>query len=96
MPCTSVFECAGEHELGQSIFVDEDEDGGWGDLEVITPIVPAESAPTSSAQSDTTSTSLTRGQVDLLPHSAQATLEDLPTTVEGEVTSARETSRHIH
>jgi len=33
MPCTTlVFECAGEDELGESIFVEEEqEDANWGD-----------------------------------------------------------------
>jgi hypothetical protein len=34
MPCSSpIFECIGDREIGESIFVEEDEEGtNWGDL----------------------------------------------------------------
>jgi hypothetical protein len=53
MPCTtSVFECAGEQEIGESIFVEEEqEDADWGDLELTPSVATIDLALTTSAQS---------------------------------------------
>ena len=63
MPCTtSVFECAGEQEIGESIFVEEEqEDTDWGDLELTPLIAPIDLASTTSAHSPDPSTSTTWG-----------------------------------
>lgn len=63
MPCTtSVFECAGEQEIREIIFVDEEqEDTDWGDLEPNPPVAPINLASTTSAHSPNPSTSTTWG-----------------------------------
>jgi hypothetical protein len=44
MPCsTPVFECASDQEIGESIFVEEEqEDDDWGDPEPTPPAAPLE------------------------------------------------------
>jgi hypothetical protein len=44
MPCsTPVFECAGDQEIGESIFVEEEqEDADWGDPELTPSVAPLE------------------------------------------------------
>jgi hypothetical protein len=61
MPCTtSVFECAGEQEIGESIFVEEEqEDADWGDLEPTPSVATIDLALTTSAHSPDPSTSTT-------------------------------------
>ena len=65
MPCTTfVFECAGEQEIGESIFVEEEqEDTNWGDLELTPPIALIDLASTTSAHNPNPSTSTTWGPV---------------------------------
>jgi hypothetical protein len=48
MPCSSpIFECAGDREISESIFVEENEEGAdWGDLEPTPPAAPLESVTT--------------------------------------------------
>ena len=94
MPCTTVgFECAGEQEMGESIFVeDELEDGDDGMIEP----APAASVPSASttAEDGPTPTSTT-WNTQLVPLHDQAEPNEAPAAVEGEVTSAREAPRHI-
>jgi hypothetical protein len=60
MPCTtSVFKCASEQEIGESIFVEEQEDADWGDLEPTPLVAPIDLASTTSAHSPDPSTSTT-------------------------------------
>jgi hypothetical protein len=51
MPCSvPIFECAGDQEIGESIFVEENkEDADWGDVEPTFSTAPVESATTTSA-----------------------------------------------
>ena len=50
IPCTkSVFEVAGEEEFGESIFVEEEDDADWGDLEPTPAAATIEPASTTSA-----------------------------------------------
>jgi hypothetical protein len=51
MPCSSpVFDCVGDRKVGESIFVEKDEEGAdWGDLEPTPPVAPLESATTTLA-----------------------------------------------
>jgi hypothetical protein len=59
MPCsTLVFDCAGDQEIGESIFVEEEqEDDDWGDLEPTPSVAPLEPATSTSAH----------GPIPLLP-----------------------------
>jgi hypothetical protein len=63
MPCSSpIFEYAGDQEIGESIFVEEDEEGAeWGDLKPTPPAAPLESAMTTSAHGPDPSSSTTWG-----------------------------------
>jgi hypothetical protein len=51
MPCSvPVFESAGDKEIGESIFIEEnEEDADWGDVEPTSSATPVESAMTTSA-----------------------------------------------
>jgi hypothetical protein len=69
MPCTTpIFEHAGEDELGQSIFVDEEEeDGVWDDPEPTPPAAPLEPASTTSPHGPDPSSSTTWGPLEPPP-----------------------------
>ena len=96
MPCsTPVFERAGEQELDESIFVEEQEGPNWGDPELTPPSAPIEPASTTSAHGPDPSTSTTWGPYEQLPQPALAAPEEAPVAIEGEVTSAREAPWHI-
>ena len=97
MPCsTPVFEYAGDQEIGESIFVEEEqEDADWGDPEPTPPAAPLEPATTTSAHGPDPSTSTTWGPSKQLPQPTPAATEEAPTAVEGEATSSREAPRHI-
>ena len=97
MPCSSpIFECAGDQEIGESIFVEEDEEGvDWGDLEPTPPTAPLELASTTSAHGPYPSSSMTWGPHELPPQPTPAEPEEAPAAVEGEATSSREAPRHI-
>jgi hypothetical protein len=97
MPCSSpIFECAGDREIGESTFVEEDEEGAdWGDLEPTPPAAPLESVMTTSAHDLDPSSSMTWGPHEPPPQPTPATPEEAPATIEGKVTSSREASQHI-
>jgi hypothetical protein len=61
MPCFSpIFDCAGDRGIGESIFIEEDEEGtDWGDLEPTPPAAPLESTTTTSAHGPDPSSSMT-------------------------------------
>ena len=63
MPCSSpVFDCAGDQEIGESIFVEvEQEDVDWGDLELTPLAAPLELATSTSAHGSNPSSSTTWG-----------------------------------
>jgi hypothetical protein len=63
MLCSSpVFDCAGDREIGESIFVEEDEEGAdWGDLEPTPPAAPVEPATTTLAHGPDPSSFMTWG-----------------------------------
>jgi hypothetical protein len=63
MPWSSpVFECVGDREIGESIFVEEDEEGAdWGDLEPTPPTTPLELVMTTSVHGPDPSYSMTWG-----------------------------------
>ena len=92
MPCTtSVFECAGEQEIGESIFVEEEqEDTNWGDLELTPPIAPIDLASTTSAHNPNPSTSTTWGPFKQLLQPMLVAPKEAPAAIEGEMTLARE------
>jgi hypothetical protein len=93
MPCSApIFESAGDKEIGESIFVEEnEEDDDLGDVEPISSATPVESAITTSAHGLDPSSSTT----ELPPQLASAAPKEAPATIEGEVTSLREAPRHI-
>jgi hypothetical protein len=96
MPCSApVFESAGDKEIGESMFVEEnEEDANWGDVEPISLATPVESATTTSAHGPDPSSSTTWGSCEP-PQLALAAPDEAPTIVEGEATSLREAPRHI-
>ena len=63
MPCsTPVFDCAGDQEIGESIFVEEEqEEADWGDPEWTPPNAPLEPATSTSAHGPGPSSSTTWG-----------------------------------
>jgi hypothetical protein len=67
--CSSpVFDCAGDREIGESIFVEEDEEGAdWGDLEPTPPAAPVEPATTTLAHGPDPSSFMTWGPHELPP-----------------------------
>jgi hypothetical protein len=97
MPCSSpVFEYAGDHEIGESIFVKEaQEDADWGDLELTPPAAPLESAMTALAHGLDPSSSTTWGLHEPPPQPTPAAPEEALAAVEGETTSSRDAPRHI-
>jgi hypothetical protein len=92
MPCSSsVFECAGDREISESIFVEEDEKGAdWGDLEPTPLAAPLEAVMTTSAHGPDPSSSTTWGLHESPPQPTPAAPEEAPPAVEGEATSLRE------
>jgi hypothetical protein len=97
MPCSiPIFESAGDQEIGESIFVEEnEEDTDWGDAEPTSSAVLAESATTTLAHRPDPSSSTTWGPYEPPPHPTLAAPEEVPAVVEGEATSLREAPRHI-
>ena len=97
IPCaTPVFERAGEDELGESIFVEEEqEDADWGDPEPTPLAAPLEPTMTTLAHGPDPSTSTTWGLFEQLPQPVPAAPKEAPAAVEGEATSSREAPRHI-
>ena len=63
MPCsTCIFDCAGDHKIGESIFVEEEqEDADWGDPELTPLASPLEPTTSTSAHNPDPSSSTTWG-----------------------------------
>jgi hypothetical protein len=97
MPCyVPVFESVDDQEIGESIFVEENEnDADWGDVEPTSLAVPVESTTTTSAHGPDPSSSTTWGPHEPPPQPTPAAPEEAPAAVEGEATSLREAPRHI-
>jgi hypothetical protein len=82
-PCSSsVFECAGDDEVGKKMFEDEEDEAGEDDGEAPATHVPSTSTMTTMVQ-DGRPTPTTNQQDQVEP------------TIEGEVVSMREASRHV-
>ena len=84
-PCnSSVFEVAGDDELGTSIFEDEEEEAAEGDPEATTRAVDPVASATSSEDDDgpdpTTSTS--RGPVEQVTQASPDAPEETPALIE--------------
>jgi hypothetical protein len=92
MPCSSpFFDCAGDQEIGERIFVEEEqEDADWGDPELTPPAAPLEPATSTLAHGPDPSSSTTWSPFEQPPQPAPAALEEALATVEGEATSSRE------
>jgi len=88
MPYSSpVFECAGDQEIGESIFVEDDaEDADLGDLEPTPLAAPLASSTTTSADGPDPSSSITWGPFEQPPQPTPAVPEEAPATLEGEAT----------
>jgi hypothetical protein len=73
MPCSVlIFESAGDQEIGESIFIEEnEEDVDWGDAEPTSSAAPVEFAMTTLAHSPDPSSSTTWGPHDSPPLKAQ-------------------------
>jgi hypothetical protein len=83
---SSVFECAGEDEVGKKIFEDEEDDAGENDGddgEAPTTHVPSTSTTTTTVQDGPSPTPLTIQQ------------DQVEAAAEGEVVSRREALRHV-
>jgi hypothetical protein len=97
MPCSvHVFESVGDQEIGESIFVEEnEEDADWGDVEPTSSAVLVESMTTTSAHGPDPSSSTTWGPHEPPPQPTPVAPEEALATVKGEATSSREAPRHI-
>jgi hypothetical protein len=97
MPCSvPIFESTCDKEIGESIFVEEnEEDADWGDIEPTSSATLVESAMTTSAHGPDPSSSTTWGPCEPPPQLAPATPEEAPAIVEGKATSSRDALRHI-
>ena len=75
MPCSShVFECAGDQEIGESIFVEEEqEEADWGDHELTPPAAPLKPVMSTSAHGPDLSSSTTWGLCEQPPQPTSAT-----------------------
>ena len=87
----SVLERAGDEEMGDSIFVEDDDDADWDDPKPSQPAAPIEPASTTSAHGLEPSTSTSWGPCEPLPQST----EEAPAVDEGEATSSLGAPRHI-
>jgi hypothetical protein len=69
MPCSSpIFKSAGDKEISESIFVEEnEEDADWGDVEPTSLATPIKSAMTTSAHGPNPSSSTTWGPCEPPP-----------------------------
>jgi hypothetical protein len=92
MPCfIPIFESAGDQEIGESIFVEENEvDVDWGDVEPTSSATPVEFVMTTSAHGPDPSSSTTWGSHEPPPQPTLAAPEEALAVVEGEATSSRE------
>jgi hypothetical protein len=97
MPCfVPVFESAGDQEISESIFVEEnEEDTDWGDAELTSSTAPVESAMTTSAHGLDRSSSTTWGPHEPPPQPTLAAPEVALAAIEGAMTSSREAPHHI-
>jgi hypothetical protein len=97
MSCSiPVFESAGDQEIGESIFIEENkEDANWGDIKPTSSAALVESTTTTSAHGPDPSSSTTWGMHKTPPQSTSATPKEASAVVEGEATSSREVPRHI-
>jgi hypothetical protein len=97
MPCSvPVFESAGDQEIGESLFVEENEkDVDWGDAELTSSAALVDSATTTSAHGPDPSSSTTWGPHELPSQPTQAAPEEALAAVDGEATSSREAPRHF-
>jgi hypothetical protein len=83
-PCnSSIFECAGDDEVGKKIFEDEEDDAGEDDGEAPATHVPS------------TSTTITTVQDGPSPTPPTIEQDQVEATTEGEVVSRREAPRRI-
>ena len=90
MPCSStVFECAGDEEMAETLFVEEEDEEGEDNVDHVhdNERVPSTSTMTTFDGGPSTSTTMTRQH-----EPARARVE---ATVEGEVISRREAPRHV-
>ena len=96
-PCnSSVFEVAGDDELGTPIFEDKEEEAAEGDAEATMRAAdPATSATSSDDDGPDPTTSTSWGPIELVTQASPAAPEETPDLVEEEATSTREAPRHI-
>jgi hypothetical protein len=86
-PCNlSVFECAGDDEVGKKIFVDEEDDAGEDD---------GYDGEAPATQVPSTSTTITTVQDGPSPTPPTIQQDQVEATAEGEVISRREASRRV-
>jgi hypothetical protein len=68
MPSSSpIFECAGDQEIGESIFVEEQENADWGDPEPTPSVAPLEPMMSTSTHGPDPSSSTTWGPCEQSP-----------------------------
>jgi hypothetical protein len=97
MPCfVPIFECAGDQEISESIFVEEnEEDADWGDAKPTSSATLVKSATTTLVHGPDPSSSTTWGPNEPPPQPRPAAPEEALAIVEGEATSLREAPWHI-
>jgi hypothetical protein len=97
MPCSvPVFKSVGDQEIGESIFVEEnEEDADWKDAELTSLAALVESTMTTSVLGSDPSSSMTWGLHEPPPQPTPVAPEEAPAAIEGEATSSREAPWHI-
>ena len=92
---SSVFECAGNEELGKSIFVEEEDDADWGVSDPPPRATPIDPSTSTSAHGPEPSTTTSWGPIEPPLQSKPAVPEEAPAHVEGKATLLREAPQHI-
>ena len=96
MPCSSsALECVGKEEMGESIFVEEQDDEPWGVSDTPPLAAPVDPATSTSAHGPDLTSSTTWGPMEQLLEAEPTVPEEAPAAVKGEATSSREAPRHI-
>jgi hypothetical protein len=97
MPCSvPVFKSVGDQEIGESIFVEEnEEDADWKDVELTSLAALVESMMTTLVHGSDPSSSMTWGLHEPPPQPTPAAPKEAPTAIEGEATSSGEAPWHI-
>ena len=81
--------------MGKTIFVEEEQDDGWGVSDTPPLAAPVDPVTSTSSHGPDPTSSTTWGPVEQPLQAEQTIPEEAPAFVEGEATSSREAPRHI-